>query len=93
MKLIKQVLRLLKQGVTIEHRLIKDYGLCYHFERIVIRATLSEKNKVRTLIHECLHWLYPELSERSVRALEDDLFNKLTRHEYDLLVLYLEDSE
>lgn len=93
MTLIKQILRRLKKGVVIEHRLMRDYGLCYFDEKIVIRATLSERNKVKTLIHECVHWLYPELSEKAVRVIEKDLYEKLSDKEYGQLVFYLEDSE
>ena len=94
MKLISQILRLLKSGkVKIEHRLIRDYGYCYINERIIIRATLCESNKVRTLIHECVHWLYPELNEKTVLEIESDLFESLSVKEYGKLVFFLEVSE
>lgn len=94
MKLINQIVRLLRSGaVTIEHRAIKEYGLCYNEQRIVIRRWLCERNKVKTLIHECLHCLYPELSEESVRMLEKDVYDNLTTKQYGILVFFLEDSE
>ena len=89
--MITRILRLLKRGVPIEQRHIKCWGLCYFDELIVIRVTLCEKSKVTTLIHECIHWLEPDIPESGVRHIEREVFNSLTDKQYGLLVFYLEE--
>lgn len=64
------------------------YGLVWTGSRrpIVINISLHERRlPSRTYLHECLHILYPDMSERNIRALEDSVWRTLTTKQRFLL--------
>lgn len=66
--------------VSIER--IEEWGLCdYEDKELIIRKSLSESNKIQTLVHECAHYLFPEFSEKTILSIESDLYKKLTKEE------------
>ena len=89
--MIRQVLKLLKSGrVAIVHDSIEEWGLCDWDEKtLYIRKSLSERNKVTTIIHECIHYLYPNFEEETVLCIERDVFKHLTDEEYNTLRFYI----
>ncbi len=58
------------------------FGSCYPElvgKPIVINLSRHERNDpVRTYIHECLHILYPNLSEKEIRGMESKVWKSLT---------------
>lgn len=68
-------------GVRFER--IREWGLCFFSEReVVIRASLCERNQIRTLIHEHIHYLRPRWGEASVVEKEDIVYRSLSEEEY-----------
>lgn len=92
MKLITRILRLLDGGISIEQKHIVEQGLCEPGQYIVIRKTLCERSKVSVLIHECVHWLYPDLPEFAVLLVEYLVFKNLTDGEYGHLLFHLQEE-
>ena len=88
--MIRSILALLRSGrVTVCYCHIPEWGLCDWSEReITIRARLSRKNKVRTLIHECIHYLHPSFGEDTVLLIERDIFNGLSQADFSAVVEY-----
>ena len=93
--MIKQILALLDRNkVTViicplsqKNRL---WGLCdYEDKELFIHIRLCERNKVRALIHECVHFLYKSFSEATVLRIEDDVYKNLTASEYERLCAYI----
>ena len=72
------------------------YGFVWTRSRkpIVINIALHERRiPSRTYLHECLHILYPNLSERNIRALEEWVWNTLTAKQRFLLAKKLYSRE
>jgi len=81
---------LASKKVTVVLRSMKCWGLCdYKKNRLSIRESLGERNKVRTLVHECAHYLYPELTEKTILCIERDVYRSLTGDEYSTLLRFL----
>jgi len=68
------------------------------FERIIVGACLWDRHLIcidpryrdffAVLIHECLHGLFPEMSEQEVRRLEDIVRRHLTVHQAKHLLVW-----
>lgn len=93
MKHSSKIVRLLKKkrvNVTIASLTGNLWGLCDFEDReLFIKKSLSEKNKVKTLIHECLHFLYPKKRELWVLRIENEVFRALLKTEYEYLLNYI----
>lgn len=75
--------------VLFEH--IEEWGLCFRDERrIIIRRSLCERNQIRVLIHEHIHYLRPRLVEDAVLEKEDIVYRSLSGEEYRLLKAHLD---
>lgn len=66
------------------------YGCCWTGKgephSIIINLSLHERRlPSRTYLHECLHILYPKVSERDIRAMEEMVWNTLTTRQRFLL--------
>ena len=89
--MIKQILKLLegKRVVITVCSLDKRahfWGLCDYVDReLFVSKRLCERNRIRTLIHESVHFLYPQFSEVTVLAIENDVYTHLTQDEYTRL--------
>ena len=91
--MLKAIVALLSsRKVMVLLEKIDEWGLCYYEDHtLVIRESLSKDNQVRTLIHECTHYLYPELSEKSVLSIERDLYKILDVDTRKFLLIFLEE--
>lgn len=72
------------------------YGEVYTNSRnpIVINIGLHERRlPSRTYLHECLHILYPDMSERNIRALEEMTWDTMTAKQRFLLARKLYSRE
>lgn len=89
--MMRRILRLLASGrVLVLQENISEWGLCeYENKTLVIRRSLSRKNKAKTLIHECTHYLHPEFREETVLSIEYDLWKSITLDDYRTLLFYL----
>ncbi len=86
MTILERIMRV-RKAVVFRYE-DKLYGSCYPQTRcpIVINLNLHwRRDPVRTYIHECLHLLYPTLSERNIRKVEQYVWVKLTSKEQFLL--------
>lgn len=86
MTLFQRVMRLRK--AVVFHREAGYYGLCWTKSRRPILINLSlhaRRLPERTYWHECIHLLYPEMSERDVRGLEEMTWQALTAKQRFLL--------
>lgn len=89
--MLSRILRLLASGrVHVLQENIVEWGLCeYETRSLVIRASLSRRNKAKTLIHECVHYLHPEFSEDTVLCIERDIWKQINLGDYRQLLFYL----
>lgn len=90
---LKQIQRFIKKPnvkflihpIPIKH----DHGFCltYSNSKDPILIILDPKKEfIPTLIHECLHGMYPRYKERKIRSLETFIMNRITSHQViDLL--------
>lgn len=87
----RAVIALLLRGtVYIEFERMRNWGECDHELKIfTIKRSLSERNQVRVLIHESLHYLRRSWDEVYVREREDEIFRSLTEEEYGFFVEHL----
>ena len=54
-------------------------GECHRLDKVLlINKTISLERKLKALIHECLHLVYPKLTEREVRKREREEWEALT---------------
>lgn len=93
--MIKRILNLLTSDrVIVLLEKIPEWGLCERENNTIsIRKTLSRKNKAKTLIHECIHYLYPQFEEDTVLRIERDLWNQITLTEYHILLTYIGEQQ
>lgn len=79
------VIRSKKPKIVLTRLAPSLWGI-YHFDygpaTIYIRKSLSTKNKITTLIHECLHHIYFNHHENWIRKQEKEIFGSLTEKEY-----------
>lgn len=89
--MITRIIALLKSGrVQVVQEHIPDWGYCDYEERILtVRKTLCRKNKAKTLIHECVHFLNPSFAEDTVLLIERDLWKHITLEEYRVILFHL----
>lgn len=67
-------------SVTVDVCTLDEWGLCdYEDKTLFVRKTLSENNRIRTLIHEGVHYLNPSFKEDTVLLIERDLYQSLTK--------------
>jgi len=94
-QLIRKCIALLRSGVPIEQGRIDVWGQCYFDERIVINIDLSDEDKVRTLLHECIHWLHPRWPEVVVLSMEKHAFAYLEHmdKEFGIFLFFLDTSD
>ena len=72
-----------------------DWGEIFYTEGIIhIQSKLDLVNQLRALLHECLHWRWPDRKEKQILALEIKKWKKLTPDELRALLnaLYPEDE-
>lgn len=89
--MIKRILKLLNSGrVEVVQARISEWGLCDYNEKVLyVRKTLSDNNRVTTLVHECIHFLNPDFKERKVLALEKVVYNNLSKTEHKQVLSFL----
>lgn len=89
--MMKRILTLLRSGrLTIVQQHMEHWGECDWDEHLlVIKKTLSRRNKAKTLIHECVHYLHPSFAEDTVLLIERDLWKHITIPEYHALLFHL----
>ena len=59
-----------------------SYGEYHHDEAIYIDPRLSSKKRFDILLHELLHWRYPELTEGEVERGSRDIVRHLWKQGY-----------
>lgn len=75
----RHLVRLLSsRGYYIVEKNLRVYHSYIHDKRIVIYSKKTPANKLRYLIHEGLHDVYPTWSEKDIRTATSELFNSLT---------------
>lgn len=86
MTIFQRIMRV-RKSVIFRHE-NGHYGFCWtHSERpITINIGIHERKiPSRTYLHECLHLIYPDMSERDIRHTEQMLWMKLTPKQRFLL--------
>lgn len=87
MKLFYRILRI-RRAVAFRKE-EGNYGSCYPVNReepILINLRLhGHRDPVKTFVHEAIHVLYPDMSERNVRAVENYLWERITARQQFLL--------
>ena len=87
MSIIERIMRI-RRPVVFRHE-SGLYGSCYPETKkspIVINLCLHKnKDCISTYIHECVHVLYPRLSETNVRRVEKYVWEHLTAKQKFLL--------
>jgi len=86
MTIFEKVMRV-RRRVIFRHEL-GYYGHVWLNSRkaIVINLMLNERRiPSRTYFHECLHIVFPDLSEREIRTIEEAEWNIMTANERFLL--------
>ena len=61
----------------------------YDDQLIVISSRISLPDQLRTLLHECLHWRWPNRSEQQIVNLETTKWARLRPHELLALLVAL----
>lgn len=69
---------LTSRGYYILEKRLRNYHGHIQNHRIVIDSAKSPANKMRYLIHEGLHDVYPDWCETDIRRATSELFNSLT---------------
>ncbi len=89
----KTILRLLRsKNVNVKiHELEKGFHGFVYTENGIIHISNKQpiKQRVSTLIHECLHILNPKQPEPMVAYYEKEVLAKLSKKEYNLLKMYV----
>lgn len=89
MKLSKRIIRLLETGrIVVDIKYLESgiWGYCIKDEhRVEISVRLCMKSRVRTLVHEVLHYIFPRNTEKQTLRLEDEVYNSLTPLEHKRL--------
>lgn len=96
MKHIDKIVNLLNSNkVLVRLKHLKGlWGLCvYEDDELHINKRLCTASQVTTLIHECLHYLYPKNSEERTLELEKEVYNSLTFDETNFLRDFLRERE
>lgn len=90
---IDKILRLIiseKVNVVLSKLTPHLWGLCdYDKKTLYIRKSLCTRNKITTVIHECLHYLNIKRHENWIRKKEREIFNVLTEREYKALAKFV----
>lgn len=96
MKNISKVIRLLNSNkVEVKLKYLKGvWGWCvYEEDELWINKRLCTPSQVTTLIHECLHYIYPEKTEEEILELESETYKALTFDETNFLRDFLRSKE
>lgn len=96
MHIINRVIRLLNSN-KVEVRLCNLrglWGLCdYENHELLINKRLCTISQVKTLIHESIHYIFPNKTEREVLKLEGLVYNHLSFDETNFLRDFLRSKE
>jgi len=96
MKKINHIIRLLNSNVVeVKFKHMRDcWGECdYESTTLFVNKRLCTASQITTLVHECLHFIYPFNDEEETLRLEKETYDALTFDETNLLRDFLRSKE
>lgn len=79
---VRKLYRFLDQGHDIQFKKLRDYRGYIHYDPESVdtaAVTLDHRDKLlSTMIHEAIHYIYPEYTECQVLLLEREIVNGLS---------------
>lgn len=78
-KLYRRLIRKLKKrGIIVSEKKLRNYHGHVQYSRIVLDSAKTAVGKLRYLIHESLHEIYPDWSETEIRHATALVFKSLS---------------